>query len=109
MEKIATVVSDKLIWRHSVIEYEGALWIVTGWLFHQTRSVKRPIRLIRMTGLPYEAIPSAGGADYIVTQPIPKSVLLGHTPPEQASGFVVLDDPNIELVVSDAATVINPE
>jgi len=99
MEKIVNVVTENsVITGLSVIEHESALWIVTGWLDHKTKPVKRPIRLIRMTGLHYvELDVEKHGADYAVKQPIPKAVLDGLTPPEEAAGFVVLDTPTVEF------------
>lgn len=97
--KFANVLTERsLVTGLSVIEHEGALWIVTGWLEHKTRPVRRPIRLIRMTGLAFEELDAAKhGADYMVNQPIPRAVLDGRTPREKAGDFVVLDTPDLEF------------
>lgn len=102
MEKFASVPTEKsLISGLSVIEHEGALWIVTGWLQHKSRPVRRPIRLIRLTGLLYEeASLRDHNADYLVSRPIPRAVLDGLVPPEKADGFVVLDTPDLEFPVA---------
>lgn len=99
MEKIATVLTPEgSIGRLSVIELEGALWLVAGWMTHNTKPLKRPTRLIRLTGLRFQtADPTAHGADYLVEEPIPKAVLDGPLSPETAGKFVVWDKPNIEL------------
>ncbi|WP_299321417.1 hypothetical protein [Parasphingopyxis sp.] len=102
MSKFVNVMTEtSMISGLSVIEHEGALWIVTGWLGHKTRPVKRPVRLIRMTGLQYEELdPEQHGSDYLVNQPIPRGVLDGTIASEEATGFVVLDTPKIEIPVS---------
>ena len=104
MERFANVLTEKsVITGLSVIEHEGALWIVTGWLEHKTEPVKRPIRLIRLTGLQYQKLdPEKQGADFLVSRPIPRGVLDGRTPSEEAVGFVVLDNPKIEIPVPKA-------
>lgn len=101
MERLATVLTEKsVITGLSVIEHEGALWIVTGWLEHKTKPLKRPARIIRMTGLDYQQSGPTQGGDFLVNQPIPRAVLDGLTPPEQAAGFVVIDTPKIEIEVT---------
>lgn len=102
MEQFANVLTESsMITGLSVIEHEDALWIVTGWLEHKSRPVKRPIRLIRLTGLRYERLdPEKHGADFLVNQPIPRAVLDGRTPSEEAAGFVVVDTPPIEVAVA---------
>lgn len=99
--KTVTVLTEKsVISALSVIEHEGSLWIVTGWLEHKTKPLRRPIRLIQLTGLQYEELdPQKHGADYLVNQPIPKAVIDGRALPEEAVGFVVLDTPKIEFQV----------
>lgn len=100
--KFANVLTDRsLISRLSVIEYEGALWIVTRWLEHKTEPLRRPARLIRMTGLQFQEIdPEQQGADYMVSQPIPRALFDDRAPRKVPAGFVVLELPPIAFPVS---------
>lgn len=81
-----------------VIEYEGGLWIVTGWLEHNSEPARRPIRLIRLPESDLEK-GDPRDADYLLRKPIPKVVFEG--PAEQAAqaGFEVIHLPEIAFAI----------
>lgn len=80
---------DGKIWKIDTIEHEGELWLVPEWLEVTYPAGQLPKRAIRLTGLDYEDCPNPD-ADYFLKSPIPKAVLFGPTPPEEATGFVVV-------------------
>jgi len=80
------------------IEHEGGLWLVPVWLEAPTQGWRKPGRIIRMDNLPHQNAPAGFQQQYVLNVPIPRAVLDGRTPPEQAHGFVVIDaPPNIEV------------
>ena len=98
LEKLATVLTpDGYLIRLSVIEFAENLWLVTKWMTHKTEPLKRPERLVQLIGLQFEATenPDKAGADYLVSEPIPKPILEGKTPIGASGKFVVLDKPNV--------------
>lgn len=91
--KITVVGSDNgQVFRVDTIEHEGSLWLVPKWVEVLDPAGQEPARAIRLTGLPYQTAQIAG-VDFYLQTPIPRGVLNGETPPEQAIGFVVVDRP----------------
>lgn len=71
--------SDGVVIKASAIEYEGKLWLVTGWLLHDSGTHTIPERLIRID----QYRPQRDGQVYQnVLLPIPESALRGELPPE---------------------------
>lgn len=93
MTKFTLVGSDDgKILKIDTIEHEGALWLVPEWVEVINPAGQEPKRAIRLTGLDFEDCPTPA-ADYLLKRSIPKHVLNGTTPPEKATGFVVVDRP----------------
>lgn len=79
------------------IEYEDGLWLVPRWTVAPTEGWRKPTRIIRLDLLPHQKMPNDWGQDYVLNYPIPTGVLSGQTPPEEAHGFEVIDQPDIKL------------
>jgi len=54
-----------------------------------------PRRIICLDGLTYEESPNDPQCDYVLTDPVPKFVLDGQTPPELRDTFGVIEGPDI--------------
>jgi hypothetical protein len=105
MTQFANVLTERSMIRLEVMEHDGALWLVTGWATHKHRPIKRPIRLVKMTGLEFETLDAGQmGADFLLNKPIPRAVLDGAASAEEAAakGFTVLDTPEIEVEIRQA-------
>ena len=83
------------------IEHEGGLWLVPHWCVAPTEGWRKPTRIIRMDLLPHQKMSDDWPQDYMLSGPIPTSVLFGQTPPEEAHGFDVIDRPDIKLPGGD--------
>jgi hypothetical protein len=80
------------------IEFEGSLWLVPQWLDEPAKGVTKPRRIIRMGPLPHQKMSNpAYGLDYILNGYMPKAVLDGTAPPEQASPYEIVELPEIEF------------
>ncbi len=77
------------------IEHEGGLWLVPRWNVAPTEGWRKPARIIRMDTLPHQEMSEAWEQDFSLQYPIPKAVLFCQTPPEEAHGFDVIDQPDI--------------
>ena len=78
------------------IEYEGHIWLVPEWLDDTpTVGFSRPARIVRVTGFAQPC--TFGGADYLISNPLPKGVLDGHVLPELETLYVVIKNPNITV------------
>jgi hypothetical protein len=88
------------IYKCDTIEHEGKLWLVPQWLDVPAKGVRKPRRLIRMDSLPHQPMTNpAYGLDYILNDGIPKAVLEGTAPSEQADEFEIVDLPEIEFPI----------
>jgi hypothetical protein len=86
------------IFKCDAIEHEGKLWLVPEWLDVPARGVTKPRRIVRMDSLPHQPMKNpAYGMDYILTWYMPKAVLDGTAPPEQASQYEIVELPEIEI------------
>lgn len=80
------------------IEYEGKLWLVPHWLDVPAKGVTKPRRIIRMDTLRYQPMKNpAYGVDYILNDYMPKAVLEGTAPPEQARQYEIVELSEIEI------------
>lgn len=77
------------------IEYEGALWLVTEWMKHNTEAKMRPRRIIRLTGHPFQDVRGQRPHEYLLNVPIPKSLVENPDLPPEPSVFEVVDMPPI--------------
>jgi hypothetical protein len=97
MNIFKTMVSDGTsIFPMDTVEYEGGLWLVPLWLEAPETGWQTPARIIRMDILPHRKLGPPFPADYTLPAPIPKGVLDGTTPSQQARGYVVIDHPAIK-------------
>lgn len=84
------------------IQHDGGLWLVPMWLELPSRGVRQPMRIIRLDVLPIQEAGGLPGCDYFLASGcIPKDILECRTPAEQATGFVVIDSPEIFLKLPD--------
>ena len=79
----------------NAIEFEGQLWLVPEWLENQDERWSTPTRIIALDPSQYQGSSSSGR--YIVSRPIPKSVLAGRVPPELAGRYRVVERPDIRI------------
>jgi hypothetical protein len=99
--KAAVGSDDGTIYTVDVIEYQSGLWLVVLWRVNPTLGLQKPERIIRLDILPHQDLgePGFGPHRFVLNEPIPKAVLDGTTPPEQAHGFVVIDRPDITFPI----------
>lgn len=80
------------------IEHEGKLWLVPEWLDEPARGVSKPRRIIRMDLLPHQSMLGTNyRLDYILNDYMPRAVLDGTAPPEQANQYEIVELPEIEV------------
>lgn len=96
--KTAVGSDDGTVYTCDTIEHEGQLWLVPIWTEPPAPEKTKPARIILLDSLPHQTLDKMFGPHHIVLNvPIPKAVLDGRTPPEQAHGFVVKDWPDITI------------
>ncbi len=78
------------------IEYDGKIWLVPEWLDKLGEGWSMPVRIICLDTLQHQRIAS-GNPDFVVNNPIPKSVLDGKIPPQSDTLYVVVENPNIKV------------
>jgi hypothetical protein len=78
-----------------VIEFEGKFWLVPEWLDNASLGVSMPVRIISLEKIRHSR--SAGHPEFVVDDPIPKSVSDGPIQPAEAHGFVVKERPAIQF------------
>ena len=96
---MATDVPDGNIHRCDTIEYEGGLWLVPYWIENISEGYKSPVRIIRMDTLQFQRISGFGDSDFLLNDPIPKSVLDGQTHKQGSFSFVVVESPDIRVPI----------
>ena len=85
------------------ISYEGKLWIVPHWLAARELGWQMPERIVCMDGLNYQEMNNPDyTADYVLTYPVPKSVLDGKTDTVEGRKYVVVERPDIQISVGSA-------
>lgn len=94
--KAAVGSSDGVIYTIDVIEHQGWFWLAVLWRENPSLKLRKPERLIRMD-MQFQDLGDKpfGPHRFALNTPVPKGVLDGTTPPEQAHGFVVIDRPEI--------------
>jgi len=100
MEILKTMIpSAEGLFLCDTIEHEGQLWLVPQWIDGTpTKGYSKPARIIRLTFLPYSQ-GLAGVSDYLLRDPIPKSVWQqGIVPPELKNMYVVVENPDIVVL-----------
>ncbi len=75
------------------IEYQGKIWIVPEWKDYPTKWYSKPARIIWSYTPAYRSpFPEI---NYILHDPIPRSVYEGHPTEEQRKSYHVIENPEI--------------
>lgn len=80
------------------IEHEGKLWLVPEWLEATEEGWRTPARIILMEDLKQQPAPKGYPADFLLNEPIPKSVFDGQT----TDGYTVVDRPGMRYPIPPA-------
>ena len=85
------------------ILYEGKPWLVPEWLSPPDGGWQTPKRIVCIHGLQYQDMSeSKMPVDYLLTYPIPKSVLDGETDTAGGHKYMVIERPDIRFQVGRA-------
>jgi hypothetical protein len=80
-------------YKFDTIEHEGQLWLVPQWFEYPELGWMSPVRIILLSALPHQPF----GQEFVLTSPLPKSVLDGWVP--EGSGYVVVEKPSIRIAI----------
>lgn len=101
-DRFAMVPTEHSMMRLWVVDFEGATWLVPGWDTHKTKPLKRPHRMIKMTGLRYQKSDVfTTGVDYVLNDPIPRAIIMGEKRGADTAPFEVIEDPRDVVMVID--------
>ncbi len=79
------------------IHYAGEWWLVPGWIDSRDGKQQKPVRLIGVASLAHQES-RLPGTKFVVTYPIPKSVLdEGRVPTGQEQKYRLVEAPDIVL------------
>lgn len=85
------------------IKFQGGFWLVPSWFEYPDKKLMRPERIIRLDKLPHQTLgPNSPLGDFVLTAPIPESVLFGEISPEQARQYEVVFAPDIPVQIGFA-------
>ena len=85
------------------IVYEDKLWLVPEWLSSPDGGWQTPKRIVCIHGLQHDDMSdSPMPADYLLTYPVPKSVLDGETDTAEGHKYLVIEHPDIRFQVGRA-------
>jgi len=79
------------------IEHKGKLWLVPGWIEKPLEGYSRPARIICLSLLPHQKRGANFPVQYVLSKPIPKSVLDGQIPKKPKFFFQIVEAPDIFL------------
>lgn len=79
------------------IEWKGKKWLVPKWLVAPTEGWKKPERIICLDNLKHQKIGAGFGADYLLNDPLPRSVVEGRGPSPAEGSYDVIEAPDITL------------
>ena len=84
------------------IRYQGKLWLVPAWFDRRDTGTSRPVRLICLDALQYQAVPMSLRKDfdpcqYMLNQPFPRDAYEGRAPLIAGGSSVVVEMPNVEF------------
>lgn len=85
------------LWTVEVIEHEGELWLVGGWLANPQEQYKTPTRLVCLSRMKHQRCSPGRPHDFLTREPLPKAVLDRPTLPGERGGFVVLEAPDVRV------------
>jgi hypothetical protein len=101
VRKAFLIVADD-VHRHAlmdVIEYRNEFWLVPEWLDNQVQKSTKPLRIVSLRTIPHQRLPGQI-PEFVVNDPVPKYVFDGRIPPEQAGKYVVVEDPDIRILIA---------
>ena len=93
--KTMVPLSDGL-YRMDTIEHEGQFWLVPEWIDTPRKGWSQPARIVCLSLIAHQPLPLGGEVRFVVTNPIPKSVLTGQIQPRLTTQYVVIERPAIE-------------
>jgi hypothetical protein len=93
---IAFANEDGSLYACPTIRHEGKLWLASKWKPARSEGCHRPARIVCLDGLRYQPT-KMQGVTFVLSDPIPRKILEGPTPPKKAAGYVVIDNPDIEF------------
>ena len=73
------------------ISYRGQNWLVPYWLNKRGEEGRTPERMILLDSIPHQMTPDAPNHDFLVNNPIPRSVLEG----KSTDGYDVIELPDM--------------
>ncbi len=91
--KTMVAIQSEGIFLCDTIEYEGKLWLVPEWLDNPSKGYSMPARIICLTFLPHTH--GFSEDEFVLQNPIPKSVFDGHIPLELRNSYIVIENPEI--------------
>ncbi len=87
------------IFEIDTIEYDGKMWLVPYWLEAPSEGWKTPARIILLDSLDHQAAPAGFEADFLLKLPMPKDVFEGRIPKKSEGEFVVIERPNVKILI----------
>lgn len=90
---------EAIIYQIDTIEYEGKMWLVPRWLEASSEGWKRPERIICLDELRHQRGSSGIPADFILNDPIPRSVLLDQIQEQSKYSSLVIMRPDIRIPI----------
>jgi hypothetical protein len=104
MYKVLLMFEDGSMSVGGAIDYEGAVWIVTGWLPFPAEGYTKPKRMLRLDQFQFRRFdpPAKGpgplqGVDFAVNTPLPRTLIDGAMTPQLRSRYVVLELPDVKV------------
>ena len=97
--KTIVIIQGEGISLYDTIEYEGKLWLVSKWLDIPSEGYSKPERIICLDALAHtNAVYNhdrSVEADFVLDDPMPKSVFDGQLSEEQKEQYLVIENPEI--------------
>lgn len=98
LEVSAFMENDGSIYKVDAIEYEGAIWLVPHWIEFLHEGVMKPTRIVRLDRLVHQKV-GVAGSEYIVNEPLPKSLFETRKPEQIPARYVVIESPDITVSI----------
>ncbi len=83
------------------IIYKNEPWIVLSWIRLQVGEPERPERIVRLAALKHQYCPDAHDYQYMINDPLPKSLFSGVNIPKHLEESVI-DLPEVSIRVGNA-------
>lgn len=88
---------DGQLFKADVVEHLGAFWLVPAWIESPELKQRRPTRIISLMTLQHQDVQNSQFPRFLVNVPISRDVFEGRIRPEQATGYIVIEMPDIFL------------